>query len=58
MIQLLAVIFCIAAAAVYAGWRVHKTVKEQNSPCCGCEGCELKNHDCNKKTCEKFGHIK
>jgi len=58
MIQLLTVIFCIAAAVVYAGWRVHKTVKEENGSYCGCEGCELKKHCFDKKTCEKFGHIK
>jgi hypothetical protein len=58
MIQYIVVAVCVAAAIAYAGWRVRKTVKEKSSPCCGCEGCALKNQACDKKTCEKFGHVK
>jgi hypothetical protein len=58
MIQYIAVALCIAAAIAYASWRMHKSLKKTNEPCCGCEGCALKNQCCDKKTCEKFGHVK
>ena len=58
MMQQAIVIMVIAIAAGYAVWRVYKVLAEKDQPCCGCEGCALKNQGCNKKTCEKFGQSK
>jgi hypothetical protein len=58
MMQLLVVTICLLASVGYAGWRIRQLMRKQHNPCCGCDGCSLKNQVCDKKTCEKFGYSK
>ena len=58
MIQYIAVAICLIIAAGYAAWRIRKALQKQHDPCCGCNGCDLKNTVCEKKNKEKFGQSK
>jgi hypothetical protein len=40
--QTIIVLIIIACAVGYATLRIYKTIKQHNSPCYGCKGCELR----------------
>ena len=33
----------LVLAVTYAGWRIYRTLSHANDPCCGCEGCAMKD---------------
>ncbi len=49
MMQMIVVILVIAGALGYAAWRIFRTLRSHDDPCCGCEM---------KKNCHKFGQSK
>jgi len=67
--QIIIVALIIGCAVIYAASRVRRSLRH-DSPCCGCNGCELceemKKKGCNmkkeeckkKKDCQKFGQSK
>jgi hypothetical protein len=59
MWQYCVVTIVLVFAVGYAVWRIRQNLRNE-SPCCGCEGCEMckemKKHGCkDKKECQKFG---
>jgi hypothetical protein len=56
MAQEITVIIILSAAAIYAGYKIYRSLKGRGkSPCDDCEGCALKNRlkdstfDCKEK---------
>ena len=47
--QLTIVYIVLALAVGYAAWHVYKSFRRDADPCCGCEGCPLKGHNCGEK---------
>ena len=41
--QTLLTFLIIALAVGYALWRGYRVLQRKNNPCCGCEGCPLKD---------------
>ncbi|MBR0049579.1 MAG: hypothetical protein IJP74_09725 [Prevotella sp.] len=41
--QTLVVIVVVAAAVLYAGWRVFRLLHRHDNYCCGCTGCPLRD---------------
>ena len=52
MWQMVATSIVIAGAMGYAGWRVYRSFRSDAEPCCGCEGCPLKDHGCHENCSE------
>jgi hypothetical protein len=42
------VIIILILAVGYAVWHVYKSFSHDADPCCGCEGCPLKGHNCHE----------
>ncbi|MBP5800078.1 MAG: hypothetical protein J6W43_09255 [Prevotella sp.] len=47
------VILILIASAVYAGWWIFNAIRRASDPCCGCEGCQLKELKQHSKHCSK-----
>ena len=43
MVQTILVAVILLAAVGYAGWHVYSAFARKDEPCCGCEGCTLKD---------------
>ena len=43
MVQTILVAVILLAAVGYAGWHVYSAFTRKKDPCCGCEGCALKD---------------
>ena len=40
--QELLVFIVLLAAVGYGGWRIYRVFQKSEDPCCGCDGCTLK----------------